>query len=483
MDDNCITCNEIVLPSESAITCDNCLLWNHIECATGITEDRYNVMVERRIEINWVCNICIESQESHNNAIELGPYVTNQNIDEVIISVVHPIPVEEDIAPITYDLIEGVNKLGGNNLFDSQGYTYSKKSVRENQTPTWRCIKSRRLKCRALVKEINGIYSRNNTPHICNPDLNNKLNKIAIVNMKKIGIKRHFEPASNIATEILKLNNIDEFKCKKMTQYVDVINYNRKKDRPEDIINLNFIMNMNHIPDNFLKKDIHNNRSRHIIFFHDSMKDIFSKSRVWFMDGTFKIVKKPFMQLYTISIMVTSGESTKQIPVIFILMSSRRKEDYNDIFNEINNLVPINRVVRIVADFERAVWGSVKEIYPNVQMKGCFFHFCQSVMRRVQLIGLKPSYSNNEGINLLVRCLMALPLIPSAHIISTFNTLKLRIPDNCPLLKSLFDYVLRNWIDSNTFPKEDWCVFGLKQRTNNDAEGWHSRLNKKVVRC
>ena len=113
MDDNCITCNEIVLHSNKAITCDNCLLWNHIECGTGITEERYNVMVDRIIEINWVCYI-----KSHNNSIELGPYVKNQNIEEVIISVINPIPVEEDIAPTTYDLIEGVNKLEGHNLFN-----------------------------------------------------------------------------------------------------------------------------------------------------------------------------------------------------------------------------------------------------------------------------------------------------------------------------------------------------------------------------
>ena len=38
-------------------------------------------------------------------------------------------------------------------------------------------------------------------------------------------------------------------------------------------------------------------------------------------------------------------------------------------------------------------------------------------------------------------------------------------------------YMRDNWIVSKIWPPAKWCVFNQPNRTNNDAEGWHNRIN------
>lgn len=45
------------------------------------------------------------------------------------------------------------------------------------------------------------------------------------------------------------------------------------------------------------------------------------------MDGTFKVVRKPFYQLFTINVYINEAE-VQQVPALFVLMSSRTTEDY-----------------------------------------------------------------------------------------------------------------------------------------------------------
>jgi hypothetical protein len=37
-----------------------------------------------------------------------------------------------------------------------------------------------------------------------------------------------------------------------------------------------------------------------------------------------------------------------------------------------------------MADFETAVHSSIREVFPDINTKGCFFHFTQSIWRKAQ---------------------------------------------------------------------------------------------------
>ena len=50
------------------------------------------------------------------------------------------------------------------------------------------------------------------------------------------------------------------------------------------------------------------------------------------IDGAFKVVVKPFKQLLTINAFVMSPNGGKQLPAVYILMSSKLGQDYEMVF-------------------------------------------------------------------------------------------------------------------------------------------------------
>lgn len=78
--------------------------------------------------------------------------------------------------------------------------------------------------------------------------------------------------------------------------------------------------------------------------------------------------------------------------------------------------------------------------------------------------------------NKLVRKVMALPLLPAEHIRPAFEQLVLQVADR-PVLLDLLSYVEDTWITSTIWPIPSWSVYNKTIRTNNDCEGWHSRMN------
>ncbi|KAK3102116.1 hypothetical protein FSP39_008907 [Pinctada imbricata] len=137
-----------------------------------------------------------------------------------------------------------------------------------------------------------------------------------------------------------------------------------------------------------------------------------------------------------------------------------------------------------MVDFERALWQSLRDVFPSVPIQGCVFHFIQAVWRRTQELGLSPAYRDDDDTHSFTRQLMALPFLPATHIQPAFDQLKTRT-DTTPL-NALVDYIDRQWITNPIFPPSSWSVHRMTVRTNNDVEDnirtfcWHTRLNQKT---
>ena len=136
------------------------------------------------------------------------------------------------------------------------------------------------------------------------------------------------------------------------------------------------------------------------------------------------------------------------------------------------------KVQKVVTDFEKAIWGGVRAVFPDVKLSGCSFHWSQAVMRKVQEFGFQTLYMQKGAVHRFIRHLLALPFLPAEHITTSFNQLNQRNP---ACLQLLMDYVLRTWI-CRLWSPADWSVYGCATWTNNDVEGWHNRLNKQAVR-
>ena len=76
------------------------------------------------------------------------------------------------------------------------------------------------------------------------------------------------------------------------------------------------------------------------------------------LDGTFKVVKKPFTQLFTVHCFVKKDEHVKQVPVLYALMSGKKMSDYKAVLKALKAALTGDiRVQEGMLDFETRLSG------------------------------------------------------------------------------------------------------------------------------
>ncbi|KAI8503597.1 hypothetical protein Bbelb_185680 [Branchiostoma belcheri] len=86
------------------------------------------------------------------------------------------------------------------------------------------------------------------------------------------------------------------------------------------------------------------------------------------------------------------------------------------------------RVENYVMDFEDGMWGAMRAVIPTCSRKGCAFHLTTAIYRKIQRIA----------------------------------------------------YMEQEWLNNSVWSVEQWSVDFQPVRTNNDTEGYHTRLSKKA---
>jgi len=138
------------------------------------------------------------------------------------------------------------------------------------------------------------------------------------------------------------------------------------------------------------------------------------KARCWYVDGTFHVVKAPFTQLWSIHAFVRIDDRVKQVPLAYVIMSGKRTSDYRGVLKALLDQTTDDQlfhVERVVGDFEAAVWKAVRHVLPHVQMRGCSFHWSQSVWRHIQGLGLQSAYNSDHALHRYDVCFFALNVL------------------------------------------------------------------------
>jgi hypothetical protein len=134
-----------------------------------------------------------------------------------------------------------------------------------------------------------------------------------------------------------------------------------------------------------------------------------------------------------------------------------------------------------MVDFEATMWTALREVFPETEIHGCSFYWNRAIWRKIQELGLAPSYMDDDRTNKNLRHLMTLPFILAEYIKPMFDSLKKEAHDE--RLKSVISYMEKTWINSYMWQSLSWTVFMNPMRTSNDCEGWYRCINHAAWKC
>jgi hypothetical protein len=136
--------------------------------------------------------------------------------------------------------------------------------------------------------------------------------------------------------------------------------------------------------------------------------------------GVFKIIDKQFTQLFSVHSFIRKHKNLKQIPGCFIFLSGRTESDYWKIY-----LIRHEKIPEMFCYLK-------KEINELFQQEYVLLH---------------------------------------------------RKKQEHELVEQFFSHLRVNWIAGiRVWPPFKWVVFNKQVRTNNNAEGWHNRINERTRR-
>lgn len=405
------------------------------------------------------------------------------DINAVDISDGNPnITMDSEISESRFEIIDKGTGKGKQLLYDKEGFNYCVK-CRINGTTYWRCcVRNQSICCMASVKQTGETFTVGKNAHNHSPLAALKTVRQVVAQIKAAAQSNVFEPAGNVVDNVL--SEIDSSKplhiMPSIRNLSRAANHHRRRLRPKEPTTLSFDLDREYIQADFIIDDIKSGQQRHLLFASSHMLSLLGKAKRWYVDGTFKVVKAPFAQLYSFHTFVRHDGGIKQVPLCFVLMSSRRKSDYKAVLRSLMNKFPTKVSVKeIISDFEASFWSAVKKVLPNVKHKGCVFHWTQAVWRHMQHVGLAAAYLAKDTIHRYCRRILSLPFLPASDIPAAFSHIKERATSH--QLLAVINYVEATWIQSSLWPPQCWSIYRSFVRTNNDVESWHARLNRKAV--
>ena len=143
-------------------------------------------------------------------------------------------------------------------------------------------------------------------------------------------------------------------------------------------------------------------------------------------------------------------------------------------------------------DCEKAATNSAEINFNAVDIKGCFFHLCSNICKKIQNSGMKQLYENDQEFSTLMRMVACLAFVPTLDVPQASYDLDADIHlnyNNHNGVDAVLDYVEDTYIgrrrrwrprDIPMFPVQIWNMYDRTvaqlPRTNNNIEGWHRRF-------
>ena len=159
---------------------------------------------------------------------------------------------------------------------------------------------------------------------------------------------------------------------------------------------------------------------RIIAFASDRQLECLSRSSKWHSDGTFKSSPDLFSQHYIIH----GWCEETMFPCVSLLTPDRTKQTYKKLLRRLKQSTTyVFQPQQVMMDFEQGAIKAFAEEFPGIVVKGCHFHFTQSIWRNIQEIGLVTVYKENKAVRDWLQQFKSLAFVPIDLLPIAFNFL------------------------------------------------------------
>ena len=127
---------------------------------------------------------------------------------------------------------------------------------------------------------------------------------------------------------------------------------------------------------NFSLKNESINSSRNIVFVSSYGSTLLKNADLWAGNGTHFTAPDHFNQIYVIQ----ASSNNKMYPAAYALLTNKDQETYERLFDSLKDHVGSNPT-QLLIDFESATYHAAVEVFPNVEVFGCLFHWKQTLLK------------------------------------------------------------------------------------------------------
>lgn len=161
-------------------------------------------------------------------------------------------------------------------------------------------------------------------------------------------------------------------------------------------------------------------------------------------DATFKSlpILQDGYQLFFISL-----ELDRNIyPIITAIMESKSTKAYECVFRLLKQYLQNITILSSMTDYEYAVINAVKKVYPDCEVKGCFFHFAKAITDNAYKKGVYALADDTNTILCAISYAKALALLPEEMFPAGIAIVEEKLT-NAPECVNFINYLRRQWIN------------------------------------
>lgn len=401
-----------------------------------------------------------------------------------------------------YQIVRGASQRGHNLLIGPDQRTYNV-SRRTDTCTTWQCTVRPKgaARCGAKVYQnfsLDGTsqFNTSRAAHKCVADKQRSAATLVIMKNAKAAAKQNLAVSARRllkdAESSYSGGDHERYAFKDQRLAANSINRHRQKLRPVEpkttVVNYDETFRPG-----FKIATVNTDGQNAYVFSTRLQLEYLARCQTWYGDGTFKLVGKPFYQLWSLNGHVRKAGPRVRLGAdekihtafVYAIMSGKGKSSYREIVTAVLrrmaelNLAP--RVKHVVLDFEKAEWIGIEEAFTQCglqlpRLRGCVFHWTQAVFRKITNVGLAQSYKRRDDRGRFLRRLISLPLMPPQSV----QELATWFHDNAPsgAYKKVTQYILDTYVsDGALFKPMQWSGYRTVHRTNNSIEGFHHKLN------